>query len=278
MKNIIKQLIPEKFKQIFWKKLDILQFNRLPVQPCNLQNLRFTSSDELAKVFTDKSVAGIWDSKTDEINNLQLPEMTGGVNPGDQRAIFYLLTYLKSKTVLEIGTHIGCSTVNIGLAIKPIENSRLTTVDVCDVNEENTKPWLNYESKYSPKELLTKIGFIDRTEFVRMNSIDFLKNCNSKFDLIFLDGSHLLKYVYQEIPLALNLLNKNGVILLHDYFPDNKPLWSNNYSIYGPELAVKKLKKECGELDALPFGKLPWKTKLNSNYTSLAMLTRKNPS
>lgn len=275
---MIKQLIPLKFKQIFWKNLDILKFNRLPVQSCRVENLRITSGKELANLFNNYTISGIWSSKTEEINSLQLPEMTGGVNSGDQKAIFYLLTYLKSNTVLEIGTHIGCSTVNIALVMKPIENSRLTTVDISDVNNESIKPWLNYGSKYSPKELLTKIGFIDRAEFIQMKSIDFFKNCNLKFDLIFLDGSHLANDVYQEIPLALNLLNKNGVILLHDYFPDNKPLWSDNSIIYGPQLVVKKLKKECEELDVLPFGKLPWKTKLNSNYTSLALLTRKNHS
>jgi hypothetical protein len=81
--------------------------------------------------------------------------------------------------------------------------------------------------------------------------------------------------VYQEIALALKLLNKNGILLLHDYFPNNMPLWSNGYSIPGPYLAVSRIISEETNLEILPLGELPWETKLNSRITSLAILTKK---
>lgn len=72
----------------------------------------------------------------------------------------------------------------------------------------------------------------------------------------------------------LKLLNKDGVILLHDYFPGLKPLWSDDGVIAGPWLAVNRLKNEGAKLSVIPIGKVPWKTKLNSNVTSLALLTK----
>jgi len=65
------------------------------------------------------------------------------------------------------------------------------------------------------------------------------------------------------------------MILLHDYFPEMKPLWSDGSVFPGPFLAVNRLVKEGADLVALPLGSLPWPTKLQSNVTSLALLLRK---
>ena len=94
----------------------------------------------------------------------------------------------------------------------------------------------NFDSKFSPKQLIDKINADEYVSFHVENSYNYLQNCNEKYDFIFLDGDHSVKTVYQEIPLALELLNPEGIILLHDYFPNNKPLWSNNIVIPGPYL------------------------------------------
>jgi len=60
-------------------------------------------------------------------------------------------------------------------------------------------------------------------------SLDYLAGCAQTFDFIFLDGDHAARTVYQEVPAALRLLNSGGVILLHDYFPNLRPLWSNGW-------------------------------------------------
>ena len=33
--------------------------------------------------------------------------------------------------------------------------------------------------------------------------------------------------VYREVPLALGLLKPGGIILLHDFYPGARPLWSD---------------------------------------------------
>ena len=150
----------------------------------------------------------------------------------------------------------------------------MVTVDIADVNSDITKPWLQYGTKYSPIEMINKFNYGTFVKFVSDTSLKYFADCKQKFDFIFLDGDHSASTVYQEIAMALKVLNKNGVILLHDYFPDMKPLWSDDSVISGPYLAIKRLKKECVNLNCLPLGNLPWPTKLSSNVTSLALLLR----
>jgi predicted O-methyltransferase YrrM len=272
---MLRKYIPPKLKSVLGKYIEPLQLKFSPVRRYNIENLRSTSAEELKNIWYDHNLSENWNSNKEKIDSFQLPEMTGGINSGDQRAIFYLISYLKPKNVLEIGTHIGCSTINIGLALKSLENFKITCVDIIDVNEENKKRWLQFGSKYSPKQLLAQIGITNQAEFIQMNSIEYLKTCNTKFDFIFLDGSHRAIDVYKEIVLALQLLDKNGAILLHDYYPDSKPIWYDNVVIAGPVTAVKRLKKECEGIDVCAFSRLPWETRFNSFSTSLALLTRK---
>ena len=124
--------------------------------------------------------------------------------------------------------------------------------------------------------MINKIEADNYTKFVVSNSLDFFKNNSQKFDFIFLDGLHDAYMVYQEIPAALKHLNDGGFILLHDYFPNQKPLWSGIPPIVGPYLAVKRLKDEGVDLEVIPLGELPWATKLGTNMTSLALLTKAN--
>jgi hypothetical protein len=123
--------------------------------------------------------------------------------------------------------------------------------------------------------MVNEMGYETFVEFITDSSLSYFAKCKSRFDLIFLDGDHAASTVYQEIPAALNLLNLDGVILLHDYFPELKPLWSHIPVIPGPFLATERLVKEGANLVVLPLGKLPWPSNLQSNATSLALLLRR---
>lgn len=250
--------------------------------PCDTSALGEISQNDLNKIFGDQQLALAWQEVEQTLGKLHLSEMTGGVNPGDQRVIYYLVSALKPKSVLEIGTHIGCSLVNIALAAKRLRGlpkptrATITTVDITDVNNPAIMPWLEANAKCSPKELIDRIGCIDLVTFVIQDSLEFLGNeaIEEKFDFIFLDGSHEALQVYREIPAALKRLNQSGFILLHDYFPDLEPLWSNNEVIPGVRLAVHRLENEGARITAIPLGELPWPIKLDSNVTSLALLSR----
>ena len=56
---------------------------------------------------------------------------------------------------------------------------------------------------------------------IRKTSDDYFKDCNEKFDCIFIDGLHTYTQVIKDIVNSLNVLNPNGIILLHDCLPNN---------------------------------------------------------
>jgi len=251
--------------------------------PCDAFALGEISQNDLNKIFSNQELALAWQKVEQTLGKLDLPEMTGGVNPGDQRAIYYLVSALRPNSVLEIGTYIGCSVVNIALAAKRLRNlpkpvkTTITTVDEIDVNDPVRMPWLESNAKCSPKELIDSIECGDLVTFAIQNSLEFIGNAaiEEKFDFIFLDGSNEAPQVYREIPAALRLLKQSGFILLHNYFPDLEPLWSNDVLIPGVRLAVQRLENEGARITAMPLGELPWPTKLGSYVTSLALLSRK---
>jgi predicted O-methyltransferase YrrM len=244
---------------------------------CNDKPLGILSDGELRNLLGPNGES--WERDREFLDRLALPEMRGGVNPGDQRAIYELVLGLRPKSILEVGTHIGCSTTSIALAMRRMKSigfsSRLWTIDLYDVNDSFRKPWLKHGSSHSPREIIASLSEIaDAVSFLTMNSIEFFGKTDLKFDLIFLDGSHKASQVYREIPIALSHLNEGGFILLHDYFPNLVPLWSDGKVISGPWLALERLKREGLRARPLPLGALPWPTKLNSNSSSLCLLTR----
>ena len=131
-------------------------------------------------------------------------------------------------------------------------------------------PWSKAGLARSPGEGLAELGV--SVNFVRAHSIIFFDRTPEKFDFIFLDGDHSQKTVSSEIPRALNHLNENGVILLHDYFPNGNALWKEEAPIGGPYMAVQKLQRDGANIAAVPLGTLPWPTKRGTNVTSLAAL------
>ena len=79
----------------------------------------------------------------------------------------------------------------------------------------------------------TKIGVdggkgtpADDTIVVRMRSEDYFKMAatqgGAKYDIIFIDGSHLQEDVEKDVTSALEFLNENGSIVMHDCNPPNK--------------------------------------------------------
>ena len=273
---MIKKLIPKKIKIKIRQYKESYDFNKLQSISCDIKSLRKITLEEIFENFNSLEIKKDYDKVSKIINNLHLPENTGGVNLGDQKALFYITKSLNIKSILEIGTHIGCSIVHFALALNSHKNGSryIHTVDVIDVNSKKQKPWIKYGSKYPPEKMMKMIGAKHYVEFIVNNSIDYLRNCKKRYDLIFLDGSHLSNIVYQEIPLALKLLNDKGIILLHDYYLNNQAIWSDGFISSGPFQAIKRFKDEGQGLSVIPLVELPWLTKSNSNKTSLALLSK----
>lgn len=233
------------------------------------------SRAQLTDLLRSASFADGWKAVQSDLGPVQLGEMNGGINPGDRRAIYHLVRALAPASVLEIGTHVGYSTVAIARALRDgdrHEQPLVRTVDVRDVNDPATRPWEENRSPVSPEKLVSDLGCGDLVEFKVADSLDHLASDAERYDLIFLDGLHTAERLYQEIPLALRRLTKGGLVLLHDYFPGLQALWPDGRVIQGPALAVGRLRDEDAPVEALPLGELPWPTKLGTSTTSLALL------
>jgi predicted O-methyltransferase YrrM len=276
MTKILSRLPGTQLLAIQKQKLQLLRIRkaRCDSSPLSRQFNQFTLKEILAL----EHLRDEWKSVEAKMASLQISDKAVGVNPGDRRALFYLLRSLRSASVLEIGTATGASTVHAAAALMlnhaedRQRSHRLTTVDVLDVNDPQSKPWVTHGLPYSPKEMVAKVGATDSVTFVVDSSLHYLSTCRDSYDFIFLDGDHAAKTVYEEIPRALRVLKQGGLIVLHDYFPDLRPLWSDGSVIPGPWLATERLRNEGVTLAVVPLGELPWRTKLESHATSLAMV------
>jgi predicted O-methyltransferase YrrM len=231
--------------------------------------------NSLETIFNAPEYADEWKEVERNTAQLALLDGNGSVNPGDRRALYYLARALRPLSILEIGTHLGGSTVHLALAQQNSRVGELVTVDAKDVNDIKEQPWRKFGSSFAPREMLAKVGCNHRVRFVTETSTAFFSTQAGKYDLIFLDGNHSASVVYQDIADSLGHLRKGGYIILHDYFPNLEPLWSDGSVIPGPALSVERLIREDLSFDVQPLGALPWSTKLDSNVTSLALFGRR---
>ena len=113
--------------------------------------------------------------------------------------LLLILSIKQPKTILELGTSVGCSGIAM---LKTVKDATLCTVEKLP---EIQKEALSNFKKY---------GVIDRVNSLVGDSVEVVKGLTSKFDFIFLDCN---KSAYATLyPLLKNLLNDGGVI-----FADN---------------------------------------------------------
>jgi len=284
LKNKVKKILPNlvwsKIKQVRnSERVETLKLNAVNNIELDASNLLSGTRLKKEDIFSNKAIWKAWKSYEQKIKALKIPDLTGGVNLGDRKAIFFIMCYFKPKSILEIGTHIGASTVNIACALNyNYKNhgmhSEFSTLDIRDVNCTSEKPWLKFDSPQSPQELINALNLEIKVKFMNQDSLAYLKNSSDTYDLIFLDGDHSAQTVYKEVPKALERLNEGGVILLHDYFKKGDSANPKNDFNSGPYLGIQRHIKEGANITVKPFGALPWETKLGSKRTSLALLLR----
>jgi predicted O-methyltransferase YrrM len=256
-----------------------LEFRWTRKTPCDASALNWEVAEpDIARILLSDELAEEWPRVETTLRSLDVTDYADSVNPGDRRTIYYLVRQFKPRTVLEIGTHLGASTIHIAAALRKIQEEdadgprHITTVDIHDVNDESTAWWRRYGACCSPLETALRLGLADQISFVTGRSLEHFASCDERYDFIFLDGDHSARTVYREVPAALTVLRNGGVILLHDFFPAAQPLWPGRAAIEGPWLAVERLRTEGAGLRAIPLREVPWPTKSGSQTTSLALL------
>jgi len=69
-------------------------------------------------------------------------------------------------------------------------------------------------------KLTDKIGVdIKKNATYLMSTDDYFKICDRKFDLIFIDASHIAEQAYRDFENSLDHLSDNGCIVFHDCMP-----------------------------------------------------------
>ena len=146
----------------------------------------------------------------------------GNVTELESKSIAHLIHYFKPKSIFEIGTFNGFSTLN--MALNSSTDTLIYTLDL-------------------PKEMIAKTGMkVDSNEIEYIDksasgsffinhpiaskitqlygdsySFDFSPYFE-QMDFIFIDASHTYKYVANDTEIALKLIkSKGGTILWHDY-------------------------------------------------------------
>ena len=97
---------------------EVKELRRIPSLSCDSEDLLPARDCNLEQIFNSEEIAQAWETIRPALEAFELPDGTGEVNRGDRRAIFYLISYFEPQTVLEIGTHIGASTLHIAAALR----------------------------------------------------------------------------------------------------------------------------------------------------------------
>jgi predicted O-methyltransferase YrrM len=126
------------------------------------------------------------------------------IMPKNQRLrLLKLTTYLKSKTVLELGTSLGITSTELALHRCEVE-----TIEA-DQNISNFA-----------KQTFKKFKLEDTVKLHTQTFEEFFKTVSSekKYDFIYLDGDHTEKATIENALKCEKHLNENGVLVLDDIY------------------------------------------------------------
>ncbi len=145
----------------------------------------------------------------------------------------------KNINILEIGNYEGNSTVFL---LKEIPNSKIKCVDSFssynELQEGNDfdAVYNNFLSNTLPYKERVTIFKMKSNDFfsLKMNSDEDFKN--EKYDLIYIDGSHIYSDVLNDANSAISLLNENGILIFDDFLWMHYPKINDN-----PMGAIKKI-------------------------------------
>jgi len=277
LRNTVKMIVPDSILTGAMMVRERRRLARLPVGRFAAEPLRQISRTELEAAFQRDAISEAWQRDLTRISAVMpYEDIYESVCPGERRAIYHLIAFFKPRRLLEIGTHIGASTLVIAqsLASHGAPESQLITGDILDVNNPQQGAFRKLGT-LSPLDGLRKLGLEDRVRFEVKPAQQLMASLSQKMDFIFLDGDHSAKAVYEELSAALDLLAPNGVILLHDFYPEGRRIYPEERIVAGPFLAAKRVHGEVPNVYVMSLGELPWETKQGVKKTSLALVTKR---
>ena len=133
--------------------------------------------------------------------------------PGVFREYFNAIQFYKKKHLINYEKNFYKRHAFINKAISKFKNCKYLEIGVSSNDVFNSIP-LKMKNKFG-------IDPIKGGNF-RMTSDEFFKNYpNLKFDVIFIDGLHEYSQCQKDCINSIRALNKNGIILFHDFLPSS---------------------------------------------------------
>ena len=134
--------------------------------------------------------------------------------------ILNLLDTTSQHNILEIGSFEGASSTFFSDNLLDNPNSTLTCVDPFSTDDQTTPLTNNTMSIFFNN--ITKSQNHTKVTVYNMFSNEFFNNIYKqtfipKYDLIYIDGSHLLDDITVDFNYCLRLAKKNGIIWIDDY-------------------------------------------------------------
>jgi predicted O-methyltransferase YrrM len=134
--------------------------------------------------------------------------------------------------ILEIGSYAGISLINL---VKAIPNSIGYGIDMWEYYNENklleNMDNLKVESSFYHNIEIS--GFKDRIFGIKSRSTDklmeFIKKSLFKADFIYVDSSHLLIDCYTDLFLSWEILQKDGVLVINNYYYKKDEILNSPY-------------------------------------------------
>ena len=175
---------------------------------------------------------------------VDINKIKGFLNAEEGEALYsYTKEFTRDGNALEIGSYCGKSAVYIGLAVKE-NNQKLYSIDHHKGSEEQQPG-----EEYFDPDLLNKEGNgIDTLPFflktikdsylegyvipVVSSSEEAHKDLKMNFNMIFIDGGHSEEAAQTDYKLWSKKINPEGLLAIHDVFPDPNDGGRPPYNIY----------------------------------------------
>ena len=145
-----------------------------------------------------------------------------------------LLSKIKPKFILEIGTAVGYSAMCFSKYIS--EDGYIDTIE------------REHERVEEAKKNIELVGILDKINIIEGDAVEILPTINKKYDVVFIDAAKG-KYPFF-LKEALRLINKNGYIIADNVL--YKGYVMSDYNKHKQRTAVRNLREFIAEITKNP--------------------------
>lgn len=259
MKTFIKELIPRPIFNLYSYMRETGRLSSVRRTPLFSERLRRLDGEELRRCFARSDFEREWEELADSLKRCGLWNLPRTTGSGDLRPLYFLARHFEWRTIIEIGTHVGSSTITLAYALSKLATGgeapppRIVTIDVLEVNGTERAPWRELGLPKPPEAMLGDLALETYVTFIHGRGDEYLRSSNDGYDFAFLDGDHLAASVYREMTLVSAQLNDAALIGLHDFASERMfSSYDNGWTIPGPYLAARRALNENGSIHAIP--------------------------